>query len=316
MLDFRNIAAAFGRSELPTFDVGAAGEGKNPLIAGGILVKSRQLDFIRCPCGGAHSAEVERTIGRNRTPYYVAYCGETGIPYPVEKTDAVAWGVSVPAILKIIGREFGCPGEPEKRCASLWYLGESGKSIAGRRRQIFFCLRITDEAAAMLPEGSTQILIVGEYAPPPLGKFQDRIFQMHDLLSVSGGEIRFDYDLVESRLAKIETAGEPERKERAIPKNAVQKSREEHIKKFLVDHAMSVRDAYWNAMDRGTKFEMPPRPSCRAIADYIRSVTEGAQSPDQSTVNRTIAASTDKELTLIWRHAEDVDFVREFRRRR
>ena len=130
------------------------------------------------------------------------------------------------------------------------------------------------------------------------------------------GGIRFDLDLVESRLAKIEGAGESKRKERPVPKSAVQKSREEHIKKFLVDHAMSVRDAYWNAMDRGTKFVMPSRPSCQMIADYIRTATEGVQSPNQSTVNRTIAASTDKELTLLWQHAEDINFIRDFRRRR
>ena len=52
------------------------------------------------------------------------------------------------------------------------------------------------------------------------------------------------------------------------------------------------------------------------IAAYIKTETHGSQTPNQSTVNRTIANSTDKELLDLWTHMEDINTIRDYRRKK
>lgn len=105
-------------------------------------------------------------------------------------------------------------------------------------------------------------------------------------------------------------------KVQVIPKNAVQKSREALIRDFLVSRTMSLRNAYWNAVSKGEEFKLPRRPTYGEIAEHIKVFTNGTQTPNLSTVQRTIQASTNPEIKLLWENIADVTFVRDYRRKK
>ena len=52
------------------------------------------------------------------------------------------------------------------------------------------------------------------------------------------------------------------------------------------------------------------------IAEYIKVTTNGTQTPDQTTVMRTIQPSKNPKLKLLWENIGDVTFVRDYRRKK
>ena len=313
-LDLNTIAAGMAWTAIPEFDSSVVDETAAPYLALKILEPAGPAEFITCPCGDSHGATVERILTKDRRTVFLAFCEETGLPYPVELAQLRRWRVNMPAILSRIQQGFKCSGKPEERGSGLWFLGETGLSLAGCRRQVFFAARLSLEVQMSLPEGTTQILIVGELNPPEIDKYPGRIFQMCELMSVQDGECIFDLDVVQRRLEAIKPAeGE---KVQVIPKNAVQKSREALIRDFLVSRAMSLRDAYWNAVEHDQAFKLPRRPTYEEIADHIKVITNGTQTPAGSTVMRTIEASTNPELKTLWKGITDITFVRDYRRKK
>ena len=85
---------------------------------------------------------------------------------------------------------------------------------------------------------------------------------------------------------------------------------------FLNDRAMSLRDAYWNAVSSGEPYELPRRPTYAEIAEHIKVATNGTQTPDQTTVMRTILLATNPKLKLLWKNIGHVTFVRDYRRKK
>jgi len=313
-LDLNTIAAGMAWTAIPEFDSSVVDETAAPYLALKFLEPAQPATFVRCPCGDSHGATVERILTKDRRTIFLAFCEETGLPYPVELAQLRRWRVNMPAILSRIQHGFECSGKPVERGSGLWFLGETGVSLAGCRRQVFFATRLSSEVLASLPEGTTQILVVGELNPPETDKFPGRIFRMCELMSVQDRECVFDLDIVQRRLEAIEhTEGKGVQ---VIPKNAVQKSREALIRDFLVSRTMSLRDAYWNAVSKGEEFKLPRRPTYEQIAEHIKVFTNGTQTPNLSTVQRTIQASTNPEIKLLWENIGDVTFVRDYRRKK
>lgn len=310
-LDFTTIAALIGRPGKALLTPADLGAFPHPLVEKGFLVEAGRAGCVSCPCGGGHFETVTRDIVRGKTKYSV-YCPESGGLYEISADDLRLWTISLPAIMKEIQRRFQCSGEPVQRACGLWYLGESQCAVAGFRRQIFFTERLTAEVELVLPEGTTQILIIGEANPALTAKFKDRVFLMHELFRLDDDGISFDMDRIAERCGNMVQEKKPD----VVPKNAKQKSREEIIKDFLKDRALVLRDAYWNTVGNDKKFKMPRRPPLREIAEYIRQKTEAEKRLPESTVKRTIEASTDKELLLLWNRMEDVNFIRDYRRKK
>lgn len=307
--DFNTIAALMGRPGdilLAPADLGAF---PHPLIKAGILVEAGRAETVSCPCGGGHPEVVERDIIRGMTRYSV-YCAESGGLFDIPADSLRLWKISVAAILKKLQSQFDCPAEPGERISGLWYLGESQRVAAGFRRQIFFAERMNPAVEKELPAGSTQLLIIGEASPPPVEKFKDRVFQMHELLRVEDGEIVFDMPLIEARLA----GKAPEPKKTVMPKKGPRAAREDMIKEILREHVKGARDAYWTSVKRGDTAKLLPRPTAQQLADQLKART--GKAVNQSTVNRTIADSTDKELKILWNGCNDENFVCNYGRKR
>ena len=313
-LDLNTIAAGMAWTAIPEFDSSVVDETAAPYLALKFLVPAQPATFVSCPCGDSHEAIVERILTKDRRTVFLAFCEETGIPYPVELAQLRRWRVNMPAILSRIQQGFECSEKPVERGSGLWFLGETGIALAGCRRQVFFATRLCSEVLASLPEGSTQILVVGELNPPAVDKFPRRIFRMCELMSVQDGECVFDLDVVQRRLEAIKPA--KGKGAQVIPKDAIKKSREAMILDYLDDRAMSLRDAYWNAVSKGEPYELPRRPTYEQIAEYIKVATNGTQTPDQTTVMRTIQTSKNPKLKLLWENIGDVTFVRDYRRKK
>jgi hypothetical protein len=308
-LDFTTIAALIGRRGKALLTPADLGAFPHPLVEKGFLVEAGRAGCVSCPCGGGHFETVTRDLVCGKTKYSV-YCPESGGLYDISADDLRLWTISIPAIMKEIQRRFQCSGEPVERACGLWYLGESQCAVAGFRRQIFFTERLTAEVDTALPEGSTQILIIGEENPASTAKFKDRVFQMHELFRLDDDGISFDMDRIAERCGNMVQ----EKKPLVVPKNAKQKSREEIIKDFLKERMMTLRDAYWNAMNRERSFKLPRRPSLREIAETICRKTGNKKIPE-STVKRTIEGSTDKELRLLWENMTNENFIRDYHRK-
>ena len=313
-LDLNTIAAGMAWTAIPEFDSSVVDEAAAPYLALKFLEPAQPATFVRCPCGDSHGATVERILTKDRKTVFLAFCEETGIPYPVELAQLRRWRVNMPTILSRIQQGFECSEKPVERGAGLWFLWETGISFAGCRRQVFFAARLSSEVLATLPEGTTQILVVGELNPPETDKFPGRIFQMCELMSVQDGKCVFDLDAVQRRLEATKPA--KGKGAQVIPKDAVKKSREAMIIDYLDGLAMSLRDAYWNAVSKGEPYELPRRPTYEQIAEHIKVFTNGTQTPNLSTVQRTIQASTNPEIKLLWENIGDVTFVRDYRRKK
>ncbi len=313
-LDLNTIAAGMAWTAIPEFDSSVVDETAAPYLALKFLEPAQPATFVRCPCGDSHGATVERILTKERKTVFLAFCEETGIPYPVDLAQLRRWRVNMAAILSRIQQGFECSEKPVERGAGLWFLGETGVSLAGCRRQVFFAARLSSEVLASLPEGTTQILVVGELNPPETDKFPGRIFRMCELMSVQDGECVFDLDIVQRHLEAIKPA--KGKGVQVIPKDAVKKSREAMIIDYLDGLAMSLRDAYWNAVSKGESYELPRRPTYEQIAEYIKVTTNGTQTPDQTTVMRTILPSTNPKLKLLWENIGDITFVRDYRRKK
>jgi hypothetical protein len=311
-LDMKTIAARFAWTGTPEFDSSVVDETARAYVALKILEPAGPAEFITCPCGDSHMATVERILTKDRRTVFLAFCEETGIPYPVELEQLRRWRVNANAIMNRIQLGFGCSGKPESRGADLWCLGETNKAFAGCRRYVYFATRLSPKVLTLLPEGTTQILIVGELNPPETDKYPGRIFRMSELMSVQNGECVLDLDAVQRRLEDIKPAeGE---KAPVIPKDAVKKSREQLILDFLSDRVMTLRNAYWYAVDHDQAYKHPRRPTYQEIADHIKYITNGAQTPVASTVMHTITDSRRPDLRTLWKGITDITFVRDYRR--
>ncbi len=313
-LDMKTIAAGFAWTGTPEFDSSVVDETARAYVALKILEPAGPAEFITCPCGDSHMATVERILTKDRRTVFLAFCEETGIPYPVELEKLRRWRVNMNAIMNRIQLGFGCSGKPEPRGSDLWCLGETSKAFAGCRRYVYFATRLTSKVLTLLPEGTTQILIVGELNPPETDKYPGRIFRMSELMSVQNGECVLDLDAVQRRLEDIKPAeGE---KAPVIPKDAVKKSREQLILDFLSDRVMTLRNAYWYAVDHDQAYKHPRRPTYQEIADHIKYITNGTQTPNLTTVKRTIETTRRPELKTLWKGITDITFVRDYRRKK
>lgn len=299
-------------SEKPVFDTSDDLETIETLVSLKILEPISLAEYVCCPCG-CGLATVERILKKDGTPVFLAFCDETGIPYPIDKTELKRWQINETSFARLIQREFKCPNAPERICRDLWYLGESGRSVAGRRRQIYFASRLTPEVYDRLPNGSSQILIVCELNPSAIDKFNDRIFQMHELISIHGNNFVVDDDLIESRLEKEESV--KTEKDCTTAKDKEQKYRETLILDVLVEHIEQLRDAYWNSIERDLPFKLPRRLSYAAIANKIALKTNGAQTPDKTTVYRTMKATKGEEIPMYYKNMDDISFVKAFKRK-
>ena len=308
--DFTAIAALMGRPEDALLTPADLGVFPHILIESGILVEAKCAESILCPCGGGgHSENVERDLVRGKVHYSV-YCTKSGGLFDIPAADLRLWKISIAAILKRIRSSFNCPNEPDERIAGLWYLGEGRRAAAGFRRQIFFAERMTSAVEKELPEGTTQLLIIGEASPTPIMKFKDRIFQMHEIFRLEDGDIKFDMALIEERLK----GKAPDAKKKTVPKKGKRAVREDTIKIILKEHLRSAKDAYWKSLKGAGKKVLFPRPTAQGLADLLKLRT--GEVVDQSTVNRTIAKSKDEELKILWDGCNDERYIRDFERKR
>ena len=135
---------------------------------------------------------------------------------------------------------------------------------------------------------------------------------MSELMSVQNGECVLELDSVRRRLEAIKPVeGE---KAQVIPKDAVKSAREQLILDLLSVRAMSMRDAYWYAVDHDQAYKHPRRPTYQEIADHIKYITNGTQTPNLTTVKRTIETTKRPELKTLWKGITDITFVRDYHR--
>ena len=71
-----------------------------------------------------------------------------------------------------------------------------------------------------------------------------------------------------------------------------------------------------DGVGKGEEFKLPRRPTYGEIAEHIKVFTNGTQTPNLSTVQRTILPSTNPKLKLLWKNIGDVTFVRDYRRKK
>ncbi len=284
----------------------------NSLVECGFLTEVEPAKYARCPCGLGHCGQVYCEEFADKTLYLLP-CEEGNGLFFVTPEELRQWRVDLHAVLTEIQHQLKCIGEPEAETTGYWDLGTSRIPIAGVRRRVFFAERITPEIESAMQDGLAAILIIAQPRHPDVEKFKDRQFQLHDLLSLDeNGTPILDIDMIAGNcgLVKASRAKKPSKSS----KNAEQKSREEIIKRILIDEAISLHDAMKDAEERGTNFDPPRRISCQRIAELIRIMSDGKKTPNQSTVNKTIKNSTDKELKIIWEGLQDRNFIAQYTR--
>lgn len=317
MFDIRCTAALLGRPDealLSQEDIGAM---PNSMIEAGLLVKADRnavaghgdstYGFVKCPCGEGHWERIERDVAGGKTCWYVC-CQHSTRFYELEPDQLQLWKISIAGIIRIIREGFACATAPVMMAPGLWRLGDSGRAVAGMRRQVFFAERMSTNVEAALPGKQTaSILVIGELNPKIPDMFGERAFLLHEIVQLDGGSATVDLELIASRLGPLP------KEEKAKPgkKNKDVLIRRGRLKKLLEEHLQASRDHYWHTESDGEICgKILPRPTLGHLVGQLEK--RYGDKIDTSNVNRAI--THDQHLSILWKACKTTEQAKNYRR--
>jgi hypothetical protein len=292
----------------PVWTIHELGNVDNPLVANGLLKELPRDNVAKCPCENGHWEEVSRISNGSGNVADTLFCPYSGCFVQLPKNALRRWSFDGGRLAEMLADEMHCvqkqiiPLLPNQ----LWSLGESQRAIAGRRRQVFLALRLSESAEhlyRLLPTGKTPILFCAGANAQYTNSFDsNRIFLLHEVAWFEHSVLNIDMAILNDRLSDKPV-------EQPKAKVAGSKSRNDAIMKIKEELRARLQGAnrhYWHHFDNGNGEKLLPRPTLEQIATAIGRST--------STVSRIINSEQDRELTMLWQGGNDVNFVKQYRR--
>ena len=178
------------KSELPNFEM---------LAQHGILTSlsrdehaaacrhGARYEYIRCPCGSGHSAQVKKTFNGPDAEWH-AIC-EDGSLLPLPPADVPIWKLSLEGLAKFVGCQFKCAcKQPQRLASGIYMLGKSNLYIARETWDILFAGKLTDEIADNFQEFQKKSILITGITPGYIpAKLEKQVFPMCKIFQCNDG---------------------------------------------------------------------------------------------------------------------------------
>jgi hypothetical protein len=277
------------------------------LRALGLLLECKTATHVTCTaCTGEHVEEVTMLEYPDGVVRFYMVCPEQG-RVEIEKEELLQWSVCFDPVLECIRDGLGVQKDPVEVVPSrLWNIGRS--ALAGRSRVVWVGRGLSwPEAvsfAADMPSGASPVLFYIGQSPrdglvtlPP-----DSVMDVAQVVFLSEGKLTFDRSGVEDQV----TAHQSPQKKKPPKKRASRTAAMESLKKAIRDHLIAARDHAYRLIEDDKAPELLPRPTQQLLAKQLKL--------SKSSISRALADGGDKELTILWEVANDLDQVLKYKR--
>jgi len=263
----------------------------------GLLRPTRTASQVNCDaCGESHRVGgITYPDGQAR---FYARCPENG-RIEVDQEQLRQWYVDFAPILAAVAHGLGIKAEPQEVAPGrVWKIGRA--AIAGRSRVAWAARRAYWKD---VPRGKSVVLFLLGHLPvdgaPDL--HPDSVVELHELISLSNGNLSFDRKPVDDQLASTSEVI----KKKTPKKRASRSATIDALQQELTAHLIAARDHVHAARQRGDPPELLPRPKQKDLAVRL-GIPESA-------VSRALRDPAAQMLKVLWEAAEDLDQVLKFR---
>jgi len=277
------------------------------LIELGLVKQTATAMHVTCDaCTEGHVEEVVRIMYPDQVTRFFITCPESGrVEVPRERL--LQWTVDyLPLFTALLSALSASPSVEEVLPGRVWNLGRV--ALAGKSRTIWAIRGLARPDAAqivdVLPKGrSPVVFFLGQ--PLDDGLLQipcESIIELRTVVTLRDDEIFVDAEGIERQLAS-EVAGTAKKKPK---KRASRTATIDAIKQALREHLRAARDHAYNSRDHGSGAALLPRPSQQQLAALLNIHV--------SSVSRAINDPSDKEITILWEAANDLEQVMKFKK--
>ena len=285
------------------------------VLAGADLEALKRLGFLRktspayhavCEtCGGQHIEDVARAEYPDGEVRFYMMCPECG-RVEVEPDRLLCWALDFTPLLDAVASRLEASGRREEVVPErVWRIGRA--TVAGRSRVVWVARGLAwpdaGTFAEHLPSGRSPLLFHLGRAPAEglLNLPVDAVVPLDTVLHFEEGALLLDRAAVEnhaSMAAQKKTARKPRKRSRRA-------ATIDGLKKLLRAHLRRAKNyAHRTRREKGHA-ELLPRPTMEFLARAL--------DVSVSTVSRAINDPNDKETSILWEAALDLDRVMKFR---
>lgn len=274
----------------------------------GLLIPCKTTIHAICrDCDQEHVEEVTTLEYPDGAVRFYIVCPEHG-RVEIQKEHLLQWSVCFDPVLECLRNGLGVQGELVEVVPSrLWNAGRT--ALAGRSRTVWVGRGLSWPDAVTfasdMPSGATPVLFF--MGQPPLDGIvtlpPDSVVDVAHIISLSEGKLTLDRSSVGDQVA----ARPSPQKKKPPKKRASRTAAMEALKKAVQDHLISARDHAYRMIEDGKTPELLPRPTQQLLAKQLEL--------SRSSVSRALADGSDKELTILWEIANDLDQVMKYKAR-
>jgi len=276
------------------------------LMGLGLVKQAATATHVVCDaCAEGHVEEVDRIVYSEHVTRFFITCPENGrVEVPRERL--MQWAVDyLPLFLSLSSALSASIGVTEVFPGRVWNLGRV--ALSGKSRTIWAARGLgwpdATQLVDVLPKGRSPVLFF--LGQPPDGNLLqipcESVIELRTVISLCDEGIAVDVDGIERQLV-----GEtPEVAMKKLRKRASRAATVDAIKQALREHLRAARDHAFNSRNRGSGSALLPRPSQKQLAAQLKI--------HESSVSRAINDPSDKEIAILWKAANDLEQVMQFK---
>jgi len=288
-------------------DVGGLGGAECSGLSGmGVLRPAQTARHVVCEdCGEDHVMDVTPAGCGNGGGHFFAVCPRHG-RIEIDRERLLQWSVDFGSVIAALMPGLGASGPMrEVICGRAWDVGRV--ALAGQSRPLWVVRGLSwpdgRSVAETIPKGrSPVVFLLGACAFVSLPDVpSDSVFDLRAVVRLEAGAIIVDREAVDSQLR----SSVPAVVAKTAKKRATRTAAIDSIKRALRVHLRAARDHAFDTENRRDKAELLPRPTESELAEQLGlgvwSVSRALNDPD------------DREIRVLWKMANDVHLVMQFK---
>ena len=273
----------------------------------GLLEPGETAGYVTCrECADDHVAKVEHVSAPGGKSRFFAVCPHNG-RFEVPRDRLFQWYVSFDPVLAAVMAALGATGDLQTVAPGrVWKMGRA--TLGGRSRPLWAVRGMAWPDAAVVardvPKGKSPVVFVFGRLPTDglLDVPPDSIIELRGVVSLQSGVLAVATDAVDGQISGVASEAQPKK----AKKRSSRAANIDAIKKLLHEHIKAARDHYYTSLQKEQGGGFLPRPTQQELADRL--------GVHVSSVNRAINDTSDRELPILWRAANDLEQIKQYRR--
>lgn len=272
----------------------------------GLLRPGDTTGHVMCrDCGNDHVVEVMRNVYSDGSVRFFAVCPGNGrIEIPRERL--LQWMLDFTPLLAAIMSALGSSGKLQEIVPGrVWNIGRA--ALVGQSRPLWAVRGLSWPDAASIsqsvPKGRSPVVFVLGQLPDGgiLGVPSDSLIEARTVIHLDAKGLSISAAVIDSQLR----GNPPEPVAKKAKKRGQRTAVIDSIKQALREHLRAARDHAYFSRDYDDGPKLLPRPSQQQLADQLKVHV--------SSVSRAINDPSDKEISILWEIANDLDQVMKFK---